>query len=379
VIARRRSTAAAVIVAVGIAAAACSGGDDPVELDLTGTTEADDEPAATAAPSDTAVIETGTTEPEPEPEGDDDDEPLRQPLTGVVVDDEDDLIDRAALAVKIDNNESGARPNHSGLAVADIVFEEIIEAQDTRFAAVFHTNDSDPVGPIRSGREQDVALLEPFNEPLFAWSGGNPGVTRLIAESELTDLNASRSGEGYFRGPGRRPHNLYNTTERLWAQTPPDHPGPPPQQFEYVLPGDEFSGDSTEGLGLALRGKRVGWDWDAEAGSFARSQAGTPHVDVVHGPIMATNVVVMVVVYRQSSIDQGAPEALTAGFGQAFVFSNGRVVEGLWGREAPGEPIRLTDVDGNDLRLTPGNTWVELAENVGDPDGNGIDTNLIIR
>ena len=33
-----------------------------------------------------------------------------------------------------------------------------------RFAAVFHTNDSDPVGPIRSGRSQDVDLLTPFND-----------------------------------------------------------------------------------------------------------------------------------------------------------------------------------------------------------------------
>ena len=135
---------------------------------------------------------------------------IRQPLTGEIVESEDDLETRAALVVKIDNNDASARRNHSGLAVADIVFEEIVEG-DTRFAAVFHTQGSEPVGPIRSGREQDVEMLSSFNEPLFAWSGGNAGVTRLIASSFLTDLNVQRGGEGYFRGPGSV-HRTTSTT-----------------------------------------------------------------------------------------------------------------------------------------------------------------------
>ena len=54
---------------------------------------------------------------------------------------------------------------------------EMVEGRITRFAAVFHSRDSDPVGPIRSGRSQDVDLLTALRQPLFAWSGGNPGVT----------------------------------------------------------------------------------------------------------------------------------------------------------------------------------------------------------
>src|SRR5690606_42149598 len=51
----------------------------------------------------------------------------RQPLTGVPLAEGEQPIDRAALAVKIDNA-GPSRRNHSGLAVADIVFEEIVEA-----------------------------------------------------------------------------------------------------------------------------------------------------------------------------------------------------------------------------------------------------------
>ena len=73
---------------------------------------------------------------------------------------------RPALVVKIDNVVD--RTRSPGSNQADIVFEEIVEGRRTRFAAVFHSMDSDPVGPIRSGRTQDVDLLRRAQPPLFA-------------------------------------------------------------------------------------------------------------------------------------------------------------------------------------------------------------------
>jgi hypothetical protein len=65
------------------------------------------------------------------------------------------------------------------------------------------------------------------------WSGGNPNVTRAINDSFLINMGPNNA-TGYYRGPGRRPHNLYTSTDNIWFQTPPDQPGPPPQQFEYL-------------------------------------------------------------------------------------------------------------------------------------------------
>ncbi len=165
---------------------------------------------------------------------------IRQPLTGEPLASADDIIQRPALVAKIDNN-AAAVPNHSGLAVADIVFEEVVEGRTTRFAAVFHSQSSDPIGPIRSGRTQDIALFSSFNSPLFVWSGGNPGVTRLINESTLINMGPSVAS-GYYRGPGSAPHNLYTSTDNIWFQTPPDQPGPPQQQYQYLDEGEAVDG-----------------------------------------------------------------------------------------------------------------------------------------
>ncbi len=345
----------AALTAVALLAAACSGGEEAV-VETTPTTEAATTTSTTSSTTSTTEPTESSTTTTVEPV----DDSIRRPLTGEIVGSEDDLLTRPALAVKIDNNVL-ARPNHSGLAVADIVFEEIVEV-GTRFAAVFHTTDSDPIGPIRSGREQDVNLLSSLNAPLLAWSGGNPGVTRLIQDSFLTDLNAQRNGGAYFRGPGPGPHDLYSSTEVLYALTPEDHPGAPPQQFAYVAPGEQFEGRAVTAFDVSLDSNDVRWEWDAATEAFARFQEGSRHVDVVHGDIFATNVVVMVVDYVPSSIDRNAPDAQTLGSGPAYVFSNGQVQVGRWARDLAVGAIRLTDADGEPIALTSGNTWVELAE-----------------
>jgi hypothetical protein len=361
--ARRRHRAPALLAAFAVTAlAACSGGDagtdtQPSTTDrVTTTTARPTTTTSTTTTTTTTSTTTTTTTTLPTIP--------RQPLTGAPLADGEAPIARPALAVKIDNA-GPSRRNHSGLAAADIVYEEIVEANITRFAAVFHSQGSDPVGPIRSGRSQDVDLLTPLREPLFAWSGGNPGVTRLIAESPFVDLNAVRGGEGYYRGPGVKPHDLYNSTDRLWQQTPDAHPGPPPQQFEYVRPGDSFRGRPTAGLELAMRSIDVTWTWDAEQRRFLRSQEGGPHFDAVHGRIGATNVIVLVVEYRPSQIDARSPEAQTISeSGPVWVFSDGQVEEGRWTRLTPTDPFTFVTHDGEPIVLTPGNTWVELAEGI---------------
>ena len=200
-IAQRRVAFASGLLAA-VVLAACSGG-------ASSTSDVSD----TVAPATTVESTTTTTIP-----------PILAPLTGLPV---STLIARPALVVKIDNHPK-ARPQW-GLNQADVVYEENVEML-TRFAAVFHTNDSDPVGPIRSGRKQDIDLLEPLNAPLFVWSGGNAEVTKLVRASSLIDLSHSAANDagGYRRESSRSaPHNLIADTSKLWTLAPEGALPPP--------------------------------------------------------------------------------------------------------------------------------------------------------
>jgi hypothetical protein len=344
--------------ALALTLAACGGGGEDVAPTTEETTTTK---ATTTTTTSTTSTTTTTTTTIPVT--------VRQPLTGAPLESEAGIVARPALVAKIDNNPR-AVPNHSGLAVADIVFEEVVEGRTTRFAAVFHSQGSDPVGPLRSGRTQDINLVTSFNSPLFVWSGGNPTVTRLVNESSLVNLGPGRA-DGYFRGAGGSPHNLYNSTERIWAQTPPDHPGPPPQQFQYLDDDEPVGGLPVDGVRVRVGGENVEWTWNPDAGRFDRSQRGRPHNDSLFGRIGATNVVVMGVTYAPSPADRNSPEAQTIGEGPVWVFTDGGVRNGTWKRESSIFPIEFFDADGAPIELRPGNTWIELAQR-SDTDGNGV-------
>ena len=192
-----------------------------------------------------------------------------------------------------------------------------------------------------------------------------PGVTQAIDDSTLINMSPNHA-EGYYRGPGTKPHNLYNTTDAIWLQTPPDHPGPPAQQYVYLRPEETFTGEPSAGFSASVGSTGVDWQWNPETGKFDRAQNGTPHVDKTYGQIAASNVIVMGVQYQPSPVDARSPEAQTVGEGPIFVFSNGQFIEGRWKRDVGIYPLEFFDLAGNPIALSPGNTWIELAEEVAD-------------
>ena len=350
-----RGRGALFIGVVAIVAAACGGGDDGgsttegPSTTILATTAA---PTTTEATADESEAPPATDAPVP-----------AYPLTGLPVTDPA-AAGRPALVVKIDNNEK-ARPQ-SGLNEADIVFEEIVEVQ-TRFAAVFHSQVADPVGPIRSGRTQDIDLLGSFNAPMFMWSGGNAAVTRAIEDSDLVNLNAQHSNvyaaAGFFRSDDRpAPHDLYASTSAAWGSLTPEGAGPPPQQFSYLADGDEAVGEAAAGCIGDMDGLAVGWTFDEASGTYLRTTNGEPHTDALSGGQVSTeNVVVLYVDYRPSPADATSPEAQTVGSGEAWVVTGGVLIRGTWTRVDRLSGFVLNDSSGQLIALAPGRTFIELA------------------
>ncbi|MSO59244.1 MAG: DUF3048 domain-containing protein [Ilumatobacteraceae bacterium] len=290
------------------------------------------------------------------------------PLTGLPRPEMDiSVLTRPALVAKIDNHPL-ARPS-TGLNKADIVFEENVEGL-TRFAAVFHSQGSDPVGPLRSGRTQDVDILSAYNKPLFVWSGGNGGVTQAINKSALVNVGYLTSiGQGkYFRDKAyKAPHNLYSKTSVIWKLAPKTAAAPP-QQFLYRTTSDATPATSLPAIGVKVKmdSVKVFWQWDSATATYLRNTENRKLLldkekDRDGKYLSATNVVVLVVKYLRSKADPRSPEAQTIGTGNAMVFTNGEVIRGTWARSERTRSFVLTDTAGAVIKLTPGRTWVELA------------------
>ncbi len=356
---RRLGLAATVplLIAVGFAACSSESADPSVASSSVASAATATATVATSAPAVTttlpptttttntaATVATTTTEPQP---------PV-YPLTGLLATDPF-IAALPALVVKIDNA-PGARPQ-SGMNEADIVVEEIVNDNLTRFALVFQSRGAEPVGPIRSGRLQDIDLFGAFNHPLFAWSGGNRTVTDAIRSSDLVDIGPSRAPV-YFRSNDRKaPHNLYSNTGALWGQAPQGSQ-PPPQQFSYRSAGEAAQGVPSPGALITLDSIDVEWTWDETVGLYRRTMERRVHQDALSGPVTTDNVVVLEMNYVPGISD--SPDAQTIGSGRAFVFTGGRYVAATWTRSDRLAPFSLTAADGTIVELTPGRTFIEL-------------------
>jgi hypothetical protein len=350
------------LVSAALLAVACSGGDD----EAADTTNAVNTPTGSPTSTTTSTTTTSTTTttivvaiPTTIPDV------MRMPLTGEPVADESEIPDRPALVVKLSNYPPSVLPQ-AGLNDADIVFHEVINDNATRLASVFHSRDADPVGPIRSGRSQDINLLLSLNRPLFAWSGGNKAVTRAVEGSDLINLSALKTS-GYYRRPGRSDANdLYSSTDVLWGHAPEDAGGPP-QVFAYLKDGEPLEGSPATEITVQLDGTTSGWRYDADSNGYYRSQNGNEHnTETSDGveQVWTRNVVVMMADYGRNTFD-GNPDAQVLGSNPVFIFSGGTVRSGTWLRFDPTEGFSFFDTieDLNLLGLQPGRTWVEIPRN----------------
>ena len=267
--------------------------------------------------------------------------------------------------MKIDNAPK-ARPQ-VGLNQADVVFEELVEGGITRFAAVFHSQDSDPVGPVRSARSTDIGLASALHRPLFAYSGANAVFEEQVRQAPLVDVGVKAAPDRYYReGSRRAPYNLFSRTSTLFQLAPADAV-PPPAFFAYRAPGEPPAG---AGMATASRvslqfAAPVDWDWDAAIGGWWRSQAGRHHADAAGRVVAPANVVVQFVEYRDTGLrdSSGAPvpEAQVVGEGDAWVLTGGHLIPARWSKPSPDAVTRYVDGAGAEVRLAPGRTWVELA------------------
>ena len=264
---------------------------------------------------------------------------------------------RGAVTVKIGNT-AQARPQY-GLEQADVVYEEVVEGGITRLAAVFQSQAPDRVGPVRSVRLTDQAIVWPIRG-VFAYSGGNPLAVASIGTAPVTPVDESGAGAAMFRDPERQaPHNLYARVDELYRRG--DDP-PPSPLFAYRDPSAASAGDPVSSVRVGFQvGYDTTWSWDPASSLWRRSIFGAPDLDPSGDQLSTANVVVMSVRYLGGPGSDNA-EAVLTGDGPVTVFSDGKATRGTWVRPDKARPALLVDGNQRPIQLTPGRTWVELPD-----------------
>ena len=287
------------------------------------------------------------------------------PLTGEMLPGDKAPPDRPVLAVKVENTPD-AQPL-AGLQGADIVYEEVVEGGITRFVVLFHCDEADRIGPVRSIRSTDPGILAPFSEhPLLAFSGGSKGVRAIVEDAGMAAMDEDSATKAFIRDDTRIvPHNLFTSTKPLWgkgrklAEDEPAPGSPFTYSDEVPTPSKKARGATVVFSGLAT----AEWRWSK--GQWVRYLEGSPMMLESGGPITADNVVIQVVKTTESDFHDvtgyPSPEVDLTGSGKAWVLRDGKLIVGKWERSDESGFTTFRAKSGEEIALKPGTTFVELA------------------
>jgi len=289
---------------------------------------------------------------------------------------------KPVLVVKVENDPS-IRPQ-SGLEMADMIFEELVEGGITRFATVFQSKFPKELGPVRSVRHVDASIASPMAD-FFVFSGGaRPTISYIRGHVGKGIYIMTEGAPGMHRTNYHyAPHNLFLSPLTLISQshktkTPTSgffdrkpKPAATPSLSRTPTPG--ATAKPIKGLpkwifGVKLRfstSEQPQWAWSSKFAGWVRSEFTTPSFAKSGIRLSAKNVVII----RTKTADAGyrdpagnyVPRTILEGTGTGYIMGNHEMQAITWSKPDVHSQMTLRTLQGEVVTLLPGNTWVELV------------------
>lgn len=285
------------------------------------------------------------------------------------------------LGVMIDNHEL-ARPYQFGLQKADLIYEAVAEGGITRLLAVFHGQDVEKLGPVRSSRVYyiDWALEFPayYAHVGGASTVGPANINRYITVNKVLNLNQFRLGSAtftyggdiYFRGGAVLAHINYTSTNKLWQAGEALYPGtnklPSFQSWEFKPEEPYQSRPDVQKISFNfwnLPAYAVEWRYDRSENVYQRFQGGVTHIDqATKKQLAAKNVVLAYMVERSAGDGTAHRLYTTTGQGDAAVYLDGVQVLATWKRAFLSSRMQFYKRGtSEEITFNRGLTWVEIV------------------
>ncbi|MEK7065087.1 MAG: DUF3048 domain-containing protein, partial [Patescibacteria group bacterium] len=301
---------------------------------------------------------------------------FRRALDGACVDSAEKMNPKL-VAIMIENHPD-ARPQ-SGLSKASIVYEAPVEANYTRFMAIYPADSVvEQIGPVRSARPYYLDWVSEYGQPMYMHCGGSPDALNKIKEYGIFDINEFYYGKNFWRSPSRlAPHNVYTSSE-LWnkvimeqgtlSMEQSDWWGFDTLAFDTLAP--EHLSTSAQVSDVVVNflapSYDVEWKYSSSTQKYERWQAGAEHREADGTLITAETVIVQHVKTRV--LDEiGRISMETIGSGAVEVYFDGQKISGTWKKIDRTSRTRFYPAPGGsasggneEIKLKAGKIWVEV-------------------
>ena len=292
----------------------------------------------------------------------------------------------------ISNSErQNARPQR-GIGSADILIESKVEGGITRLCALFHdANDIPEVGPLRSGRDQFLQLLMPW-QALYYHDGESIFCTQFVNVYQYSGLNIG--GKSYFNTPvhthvahrdsrGRNvayEHTEFTSGKEIRQAASNAGIG---LKYDYDTTFFRFA-DYRTGEENAMQGASSGrtvsithsdhyktsFRYDPQARTYKMQMYSRISgkfentVDELNAKQLSfDNLLVCFAPIERYSGDSGDVQQVSyISGGDAYYFSRGAVQHGRWEKASPEHPLLVYDKTGAQMLFNRGKTYLAIVD-----------------
>ena len=273
------------------------------------------------------------------------------------------------IAVMIDNHDD-AWPQ-AGLQRAYMVYEIIVEGGETRLMALFKgADDVEKIGPVRSARHYfiDYAME---NDAIYTHFGESPQASSDIKKYSIDEIDGiSEDGTTFWRVKDKKaPHNAVTSMENLIKSA---------KNKNYKMTSNEESvlnyvtdavnlEDGQGAVSVTIPHSQlqtVSYEYDEENKVYERFARKEAQVDWdTDEPITVKNIIITFCDnYTLSDAENKGRQGLkNIGTFDGYYITNGKAIKIKCIKNARDEKTIYQDLNGNEIDVNDGNTFVHIC------------------
>lgn len=272
------------------------------------------------------------------------------------------------IAVMIDNHNQ-AWPQ-AGLNKAYLVYEAIVEGGETRLMALFKGVTVDKIGPVRSSRHYflDYAME---NDAIYAHFGWSPQAQSDITKYSIDNINGITESESTFWRVKDKaaPHNAVTSTEALLkAAKSKGYKTTSDKKSVLNYTTDEVNLEDGQGATSVTIPhstlQTVKYEYDEQNQVYKRYARKKAQTDWDTGNSITTKNIIITFCDNYTlpdSEDKGRQGLKNTGTFDGYYITNGKAIKIKCIKEARNTQTKYQDLQGNEIKVNDGNTWINIC------------------
>ena len=287
------------------------------------------------------------------------------------------------IAVMIDNHNQ-AWPQ-AGLNKAYLVYEAIVEGGETRLMALFKGVTVDKIGPVRSSRHYflDYAME---NDAIYAHYGWSPQAESDIKQYKINNLNGiTESEKTFWRVKDKAaPHNaVTSTTALLNAAKAKGYKTKSAKEsvLNYVTDDVKLE-DGQDATSVTIPHSNlqtVKYVYDEENQVYKRYARNKAQTDWDTGDNITTKNIIITMCDNYTLTDsenKGRQGLKNIGTFNGYYITNGKAIKIKCIKNSREEQTVYQDLNGNEIKINDGNTFVNICPTNAKVDIEGVEENI---